>query len=93
MAKMVLTYENQIEKRELTFRGQVFDFSMIPEGCGIKRGDKKGIDTQVKKAFPEIANDDELLEIVDQLNHEDNGGDICDLLDELEAWEVGYERA
>ena len=91
MAKLVLTYEDQIEKRELTFRGQVFDFSMIPEGCGIKRGDKKGLDTQVEKAFPELANDDELMELIDQLNCEDHGCDICDLLDELEPWECGHE--
>ena len=94
MAKFIFSVENRAEKRELIFRGRSFDFSMTPINLnyGIKKGDKPGFERQVSKEFPDLATDNNLLDILDQLNYEDCSTELCDLLDELEAWEVGHER-
>lgn len=84
MAKFVKSYENGIEKYELTFRGEVYDFSMIPCDFGAK-GDKPGFDVQVSKKYLELADEEDLLELLDQLSYDDF--DILDTLEQLECWE------
>ncbi len=84
MAKLVKTYENDIEKIELTFRGEVFDYSMIPNDCG-RESDKPAFDTQIRRKYPELA--DELIFLLDNLSFEDDGDDILDILDQLGGWE------
>lgn len=86
MAKLIKTYENGIEKIELTFRDKIFDYSMIPNGCG-RTGDKPAFDTQIPKEFPELCNDEGVITLLDNLSFEDDEEDILDILEQLEGWE------
>ncbi|MDF2499356.1 MAG: hypothetical protein K0Q77_70 [Anaerosporomusa subterranea] len=86
MAKLVKIYGGEIEKYELTFLGEVFDFSMLPTECG-SESDKPTFDSQVADKYPELAEDDKLMQILDRLSNEDDADDILGLLDELGGWE------
>lgn len=85
MAKLVKTYENDIEKLELTFRGAVFDFSMIPDDRGGRTGDKPAFDTQVSRKYPELEED--AIDLLENLTFEDNSYEILEILEQLEVWE------
>lgn len=85
MAKLVKTYEKNIEKTELTYRGEVFDVSMLPTDSGWK-GDKKSLDTQFEERFPNI--DEDVLEIVSQIDCEESMVEILELLEQLTELEA-----
>jgi hypothetical protein len=84
VAKLVFIYENGLEKRELTFKGEAYDYTMLPTEHG-RQGDKPCFDTQFKKAYPGAEED--LLAILDDLSFVDDADDILDLLEELEEFE------
>lgn len=86
MAKLVKTYENGIEKTELTFRGETYDFSMLPCEHG-RRSDKHGFDKQVTNKYPELKEEDELIDILDDLSWQYDEDDIFEALEALEEWE------
>lgn len=88
MAKLVKTYENDIEKTELTFRGETYDFSMIPTSYGSK-GDKPTFEIQVAKKHPEYANDDDLIEVLAEISLDSGEDDIFRSLECLEYLEGG----
>jgi|GEM_PF-1795237 len=81
MAKYTRSYENNIEKHELVFREQIFDFSMLPAPYG-REGDKPGLEHQINESFPELeietlenigvdmlwcGDEDEVFEILEEL--------------------------
>ncbi len=86
MAKMVMTFENGIVKRELTFQDKTYDFSMIPDETGSHR-DKCGFDVQV------LGNNydsdyEELGDILDFLSSSDED-ETLEALKHLEEFEEG----
>lgn len=83
MAKFTKTFENGIEKFELTFKGETYDFSMIPTDYGSK-ANKPGFDNQVAKNHPELSDNEELMEILNTLNYDD---EVLEFLERLEEWE------
>lgn len=82
MAKLTITYENNIEKRELEFNGEKFDFSMIPNEHGAT-GDKPGFETQVPKKFPQFSGNELILDAIDRLDWEEDSDGILEALDDL----------
>ena len=86
MPKLTKTYENGIEKIELVFKGETFDFSMLPVAYG-RKGDKPGFAEQVKQKFPEVADDDQLLDLIDRLSWESDEHEVLDILEQIEEWE------
>lgn len=86
MAKYTRTYENEIVKHELTFRGETFGFNMVPDGFG-RRGDNKCFEYQINEKYPELSV--ELLEEigVDMLSHEDDEDAVLHTLNLLEEYE------
>ncbi|HMM20605.1 MAG TPA: hypothetical protein PKA10_07680 [Selenomonadales bacterium] len=86
MAKLVKTFENNIERVELTFRDKTCWFSMLPTPFGWK-GNRPGFDIQVGMIHPELADDDDLMELLDNLSSEDSGNEILELLESLADWE------
>ena len=85
MSKLVLSYENGIEKKELSFLGKTFDYSMIPNDSGSK-SDKPGFDTQIELE-DEIKNlPDEVLEALGDISFADND-EILDCLEILDSFE------
>lgn len=89
MSKLVMTLENGIEKRELTFNGETYDFSMIPFGSGGSKGDKPGFHTQYRLKYPDCHED--IFNLLDRLSFEESG-DILDTLEELDDWEGDLEE-
>lgn len=87
MAKLVKTFENNIERVELTFRGKTYSFSMMPAPRG-RKSNRPGFDTQVSVVHPELADDDDLMEVLDNLSSEDDGDEILEFLGSLADWEV-----
>ncbi len=87
MAKLTKSYENGIEKLELTFRGKNFDFSMIPDRYG-RTGDKPDFDYQVPTSFQDLVNDDDLTELLGELSYTDDGEELADKVQQLARWEV-----
>lgn len=77
MAKYSRIYEKGIEKHELIFRGNVFDFSMIP--CeGGTMSDKISFEYQIHEKYPDVS--------IDELS-EAGAGDIFSS-DESEIFEI-----
>lgn len=87
MAKIVKTYENGIEKTELTFRNETYDFSMLPCEDG-RKSDKQVFDEQVTNKYPELKEEEELIELLDNLSFCNDEEDIFEALEALESWEV-----
>ena len=86
MAKLIKTYENGIEKFELTFLGETYDYSMIPNDYGAT-GDKPTFDTQIAKRHPELKEKKILMERLDSISFEDDGGDLAKIVKSLSRWE------
>lgn len=84
MAKYVVSYEDGVEKRELWFRGEYYDYSMIPCSYGAK-SDKPGFDTQYEKTHPEVEENDVILELLYEITNDNDVLDILEQLDELEC--------
>jgi hypothetical protein len=90
MAKLVMTFEDGIVKRELTFRDKTYDFSMIPDETG-SHADKYGFDVQVLGNSPD-SDHEELGEILDFLSSSDED-DTLGLLEQLEEeFEAGKQH-
>ncbi|MFY0516283.1 hypothetical protein ACOMCU_00435 [Lysinibacillus sp. UGB7] len=69
MAKYVVTYTPDGKvKKELTFKGEVFAYTMIPNEFG-KVGDNKGFDLQVADKFPNEP--DKVVEALEELGFAD----------------------
>lgn len=86
MAKLIKTYENGIEKFELVFKGETFDFSML--WCeGGRKSDKECFEFQVKEKFPELAHVRVVLNLIERLSWESDEYEILDILEQLEEWE------
>ncbi|MEB6549677.1 hypothetical protein MXL46_11325 [Heyndrickxia sporothermodurans] len=69
MAKYVLTYTPDGEvKKELTYKGETFSYTMIPDEFG-KTGDNKCFDIQVSKKFPDEP--DEVIEALENISFAD----------------------
>lgn len=93
MSKLVKTYENRVEKIELTFRGEVFSYSMIEdEDGGGRTSDKKCLSIQIADRFPEFENDEGFESIIDELECSLSDDDLFDALEELEMLEEDYIR-
>lgn len=90
MAKLVKTYTDEYhgkeEKIELTFNGEVYDYTMRPITGG-RKADKPCFDTQVVKRHPSLENSDHLLELLERLSFEEGASDILEILTELADYE------
>nr|WP_092074967.1 hypothetical protein [Dendrosporobacter quercicolus]NSL49595.1 hypothetical protein [Dendrosporobacter quercicolus DSM 1736]SDN24179.1 hypothetical protein SAMN04488502_11551 [Dendrosporobacter quercicolus] len=86
MAKLTKTYENGIEKFELVFKGETFDFSMLWCEDGRKL-DKESFEFQVEDKFPELGRDHVVLNLIERLSWESDEYEILDILEQLEEWE------
>jgi hypothetical protein len=86
MAKLTKTYENRIEKIELEFMGEKYDYSMIEDDDG-RTGDKPFFDVQLKNKHPEFEGEDDLMEALDRILFESYEDDIFEILEQLEEWE------
>lgn len=86
MAKYTKSYENGIEKHELEFRENIFDFSMLPSVMGYE-SDKNGFEYQIPEKYPDITT--YMLEGigVDYLWCEDDREEIFEILDSLKQYE------
>lgn len=82
MAKLTITYENKEVKKELLFRNELFDYTMIPTEYG-STSNKQDLATQVENKFEDI--DEDALGLIDQIDNE--FFDLEDLLMELEEYE------
>lgn len=87
MAKLIKSYENGIEKLELTFNGDTYEYSMLPTRYG-RKGDKPTFDRQVADKHPELADNDRLMDALDSLSFEDDGGELVKIVGRLTRWEA-----
>ena len=76
MAKYTVTYENNTEKHELTFREKVYDFTMKEMGNCSKSSDKECFSYQLEK---------------DGIDLEDIDVDMLDCSDEDEIHEILHQ--
>lgn len=84
MSRYSKIYENGIEKHELVFRGEIFDYSMLPCDCGTK-SDKAGFECQLAENFDDLS--EETLEtIVDGLVYGLDEDEILESLAELNSF-------
>lgn len=69
MAKYVVTYTPDGKvKKELTYKNEVFSYTMVPDRFG-KTADNKAFDIQVSEKFP--YEPDEVMEALDEINFAD----------------------
>lgn len=83
MATFVVTYENNVIKKELFFADKKFSYRMIDNEGG-KTGDNKCFEFQIQDEFEEV--DDEIIEAVSMLDFGDDD-DIEEALQTLSLWE------
>lgn len=84
MTKYRITYEDGAEKRELWFKDEYYEYSMLPNGYGLLKSDKPGLDVQYEKKYPDAP--EELLGLIYELT---NDNDVLDILEQLDEWECG----
>lgn len=84
MAKLIKSYENGVEKFELTFCGKTYDYSMLPTTCG-RKGDKPAFDTQVEREMADVP--EPVLELLDAISWEDSGSDLLGIMKKLDRYE------
>ena len=85
MAKYTRSYENGIEKHELTFREKTFDFSMLPSANG-RSGDKPCFSYQLSEEFTDLTEDD-LEDIGLGMLWFESDDEIYDIMELLEGFE------
>lgn len=85
-SKLILTYEKNIEKRELTFRGETYDFSMIPNDFRAK-ADKPNFTIQYTSKYLGILSDEEVIEALETLSFEKDEDGIFEQLSILGNYE------
>lgn len=86
MSELSIMYKKNIEKRKLTFRGETYDFSMIPNDYGSK-ADKPGFAVQYTSKYPGVLSDEEVIEALDCLSFEKDEDDIFEQLSTLDNYE------
>ncbi|WP_078598608.1 hypothetical protein [Evansella clarkii] len=84
MAKLVVTYTPDGKvKNELTYKDEVFSYTMVPDEDG-KTGDDKVFEVQVANKFPNEP--DEVIEALEELGFADED-DIEECLTTLSNYE------
>lgn len=86
MAKYIITYENGTIKKELTFRNEIYSYTMQAYVNGVRKADDKGFDYQFEERYPNDSRVDEIAGIMESISF---GGDddIEEALEELEDYE------
>lgn len=89
MAKLVKTYEDGIEKFELTFRGKTYEFSMLEDDRYGRKSDKPGFFYQIIEDWPEFKHDEEFESIIDDIDTNEDDAELLfmalEALDNLEV--------
>jgi hypothetical protein len=83
MASLTKHFWDGKERHELTFNGVKFDYTMLPFNRGSK-SDKPGFANQVGERYPELADDDDVMNLLNNLcgSDDDETLDIIDTLTE-----------
>lgn len=79
MAKLTMTFENKRIKKELSFKGEIFEYTMEPSVFGMK-GNKPCMLSQYQEKFGAIDEEGELAQHLDNIDF----GDEDDILEALE---------
>lgn len=86
MAKYTHIYENGIDKTELVFQGETYDYSMLPYKYGLK-GDKPCFNIQIGQKHPELQANKKLMELCEEISFDTESDDILKIIKKLDKIE------